>query len=66
MKRGSKKQEKNNTPAPKRSSRMETVDVTYLCGHEGQRREIVNEGIEHQLWWIRRNVKCSGCYDKGE
>lgn len=62
MKRNASKQQKNNTPAAKRVT-METVDVVYKCGHQGQRREIVGDGIEQHLAWVRRNVKCKACYE---
>lgn len=56
-------------PKKETSSRPEvqTLDVTYKCGHEGQRREIVypHVGISHTLEWIRGNVKCGRCYADG-
>ncbi|GKU80173.1 hypothetical protein [Paenibacillus sp. L3-i20] len=69
MKRSRKEIQKNNIAAreSKRSPTVQTVDVVYKCGHEGQSREIVYEhiGVEQQLQWIKRNVKCKTCYKKG-
>ncbi|WP_176707849.1 hypothetical protein [Bacillus sp. FJAT-26390] len=53
-------------PAKATSSRpdVQTINVTYKCGHEGKRREIVypHVGISHTLSWIKNNVKCGECY----
>lgn len=59
-KKAAPKEKKPTTSRPE----MQTLDVVYKCGHEGQRREIVfpHVGISHALEWIRNNVKCGGCY----
>lgn len=43
---------------------VQTLNVVYKCGHEGQRREIVypHVGVSHTLRWIKNNVKCGECY----
>ncbi|OMF35275.1 hypothetical protein BK133_11265 [Paenibacillus sp. FSL H8-0548] len=59
-KKAEPKEKKPTTSRPE----VQTLTVTYKCGHEGQRREIVypHAGISHTLSWIRGNVKCKECY----
>jgi fatty acid-binding protein DegV len=59
-KKAAPKEKKPTTSRPE----VQTLDVVYKCGHEGQRREIVypHVGVSHTLSWLKNNVKCGECY----